>query len=387
MDNLTPNLSQDEILRYSRHLMIPEVGLEGQRKLKDASVLVVGTGGLGSPVTLYLAAAGIGRIGLVDFDVVDSSNLQRQVLYGTSALGQRKVEAARARLLDLNPYIQVDSLPNLITAESARSIAEGYAILVDCSDNFPTRYLVNDLCVLTGRPDVYGSVFRFEGQISVFDARSGPCYRCLFPNPPPPGLTPTCANGGVFGMLPGTIGTLQAAEVIKLILGVGVPLIGKLLLYDALDQSLQPIKLKKNPHCTICGESPNVTGLVDYEEFCGESADGLSHVVLPAELSITPSALTERLQRGDRLILLDVREPVEQQVSRLEGAFNIPLGLLASRLGELERGVEIVAFCRTGTRSSYAVQMLAAAGFVNVKSLQGGLNAWAEQVEPGMLKY
>lgn len=380
-------LSQEEILRYSRHLLIPEVGLEGQRKLKSAAVLVVGAGGLGSPVALYLAAAGIGRIGLVDYDAVETSNLQRQVIHATSRLGQSKAESARERMLDLNPHIQVDTYLDWFTAESAEEIASGYDILVDCTDNFPTRYLVNDLCALTGRPDVFGSIFRFEGQASVFDASRGPCYRCLFPEPPPPGLAPTCADGGVFGVLPGTIGTIQAAEVIKLVLEIGEPLIGKLLLYDALDMTFQKIKLRKNPRCRLCGPSPEITHLIDYEEFCGVPADNHALDLLPQQFQMSAMELAARLHSEAPPFLLDVREPVEQQVSQMTGARLIPLGELAVRLDELERQAEIVVFCRTGTRSARAVQLLAAAGFQRVKNLRGGINAWAAEIEPGVLRY
>ena len=384
---MSVKLSQDEVLRYSRHLMIPDVGLEGQCKLKAASVLVVGTGGLGSPVLLYLAAAGVGRIGVVDYDVVDVSNLQRQVIHSTQAVGQLKVESARQRMLDLNPLIQVDVYNELFTSANAMQIVQKYDVVVDATDNFPTRYLVNDVCVLAGKPDVYGSIFRFEGQVSVFDALNGPCYRCLFPEPPPPGLVPTCAEGGVFGVLPGTIGSIQATEVIKLITGAGTPLMGKLILYDALDVSFQTIKLRKNPHCKICGPEPEVTHLIDYEEFCGLPAhdQGVDH--LAAEWEIEPSELAAKLKARQDICLVDVREAVEQQVSMLPGARLIPYGEIGSRVNELDRNQEIVLFCRTGTRSARALQILLGAGFQKVKNLRGGINAWAEQVEPGMYRY
>ncbi len=395
---MVPQLSQQEVLRYSRHLLIPEVGLEGQRKLKAASVLLVGTGGLGSPLGLYLAAAGVGRIGIVDYDVVDDSNLQRQVIHDTSRVGKLKVESARERMLGLNPYIQVDAYNEVFSAENAGRISTGYDILVDGTDNFPTRYLINDLCVLTGRPYVYGSIFRFEGQVSVFDARRGPCYRCLFADPPPPGATPTCAEGGVFGVLPGTIGTLQAAEVIKLILGVGDPLVGRLLLYDALDMSFQTIQLRKNPNCRICGAHPEITHLIDYEQFCGVPARG-SHV--PQGIpEITPEELAAKLQRGghgkpcldaaergEPVCLLDVREEVEGQISRLPGAKVIPLGQLPSRLGEVDRGADWVVFCRTGARSARAAEILIKAGYPHVANLRGGINAWAREIDRKMLVY
>ncbi len=382
-----PELSREEILRYSRHLLIPEVGLEGQRKLKAASVLVVGTGGLGSPVALYLAAAGVGHIGLVDYDVVDASNLQRQVIHGTSRLGDLKVESARDRLLDLNPDIEVEIYNEVLTSENAMRIAEGYDIILDGTDNFPTRYLVNDLCVLTGKPNVYGSIFRFEGQVSIFDARRGPCYRCLFPEPPPPGMVPSCAEGGVLGVLPGTIGTLQATEALKLILGIGTPLIGRLLLYDALDMSFEFVQLRKNPHCKVCGPNPEVTELIDYEAFCGMPAHDRDEGTAGAGWDIEPRELAERLKRGDRIRLIDVREPHELKISRLEGAELIPLGQLAARLSELDSAEEIVLFCRSGSRSARALELLVSAGFRKVKNLKGGLNAWAREVDPNVPVY
>lgn len=377
-------LTQDEILRYSRHLLIPEVGLAGQRKLKAASVLLVGTGGLGSPLALYLAAAGIGKIGIVDYDVVDSSNLQRQVIHDSGRLGLLKVESARQRMLALNPYIEVQAFNEVFSSENAERIAQGYDILVDGTDNFPTRYLINDLCVFTRRPYVYGSIFRFEGQISVFDARTGPCYRCLFPEPPPPGSVPTCAEGGVFGVLPGTVGTIQATEVIKLILGIGEPLIGKLVLYDALDMSFTSVNLRKNQRCLVCGEAPAITQLIDYEQFCGVPTRG-AHI--PDVPEISPLELAELMQTGSSLCVVDVREPVEQQVSRLAGALNIPLGQIAARLDELPREAEIVLYCRSGVRSAQAAGVLLGAGFERVWSLRGGINAWADQVDVNMWKY
>jgi len=383
-----PDLSQEEILRYSRHLMIPEVGMEGQRKLKAASVLLVGSGGLGSPLGLYLAAAGIGRIGIVDYDVVDSSNLQRQIMHGSSKLGQPKVESARQRMLDINPFIQVDAINTILNSENASEIAASYDILVDGSDNFPTRYLLNDLAILTGKPYVYGSIFRFEGQVSVFDARVGPCYRCLFPEPPPPGLVPSCAEGGVFGVLPGTIGTLQGTEVIKLILGIGEPLIGSLLIYDALEMSFQKIHLRKNKHCKACGEQPEITHLVDYEAYCGTPAQAPSHGSAGREWDIEPLELQQRLQQDGSVQLVDVREPVEQQVSAILGARLIPLGQLAERARqELDPEKEIVLFCRTGVRSARAIPILLSEGFWKLKNLRGGINAWAQQVDPSMMQY
>jgi len=382
-----PELAREEILRYSRHLLIPEVGLDGQRKLKAASILIVGTGGLGSPVALYLAAAGIGRLGLVDFDVVDRTNLQRQVIHGTSTVGTLKVESARRRLLDLNPDIQVDVYNEPFKSENARRIAADYDILLDGTDNFPTRYLTNDLCVLTGKPNVYGSIFRFDGQVSVFDARSGPCYRCLFPEPPPAGLVPSCAEGGVLGILPGTIGTLQATEALKLILGIGEPLIGRLLLYNALEMSFEFVKLKKNPQCKVCGPHPTVTDLIDYYEFCG--VPGLEHDAgsAGAGWDISPEELAERLKDGAALTLLDVREPHELEISQIGGATLIPLGQLAQRLSELDSAQEMVIFCKAGTRSARALELLVSAGFRKVKNLKGGINAWAEQIDQRLPVY
>jgi len=384
---MLPELSHEEILRYSRHLLIPQVGLDGQRKLKAASVLVIGTGGLGSPVALYLAAAGIGRIGLVDYDVVDFSNLQRQVIHGTSTLDVLKVESARQRMLDLNPDIQVETYNEPFTSANAREIAESYDLIIDGTDNFPTRYLVNDLCVLTGKPYVYGSIFRFDGQASVFDARRGPCYRCLFPEPPPPGLVPSCAEGGVLGVLPGTIGTIQATEALKLILDIGEPLIGRLLLYNALDMSYEFVRLRKNPRCKVCGPQPEITELIDYEQFCGVPIRDHDEGAVGGGWDISAPELAERLQQGNHLRLLDVREPHELQISHLDDATLIPLGQLASRLSELDSAEDMVVFCKSGTRSARALELLASAGFRKVKNLKGGINAWAKEIDPSMPIY
>jgi sulfur-carrier protein adenylyltransferase/sulfurtransferase len=385
--NGTVDLNHEEILRYSRHLLIPEVGLTGQKKLKAASVLVIGTGGLGSPVSLYLAAAGVGRIGLVDYDVVDYSNLQRQVIHGTSGLGHLKVDSARERMLDVNPDIHVEVYNVPFTSENAMRIAQGYDILIDGTDNFPTRYLTNDVCVLLGKPNVYGSIFRFDGQVSVFDARHGPCYRCLFPEPPPPGLVPSCAEGGVLGVLPGTVGTLQATEALKLILGIGDPLIGRLLLYNALDLSFEFVNLRKNPHCKVCGPEAEITELIDYEAFCGVPGHDHEEGSAGAGWDIEAGDLAGRLQRGEQIKLLDVREPHELEISHLEGAQLIPLGQLAARLSELDSAEEMVVFCKGGTRSARALEVLASAGFRKVKNLKGGINAWAREVDPSMPVY
>ncbi len=384
---MLPELSRDEILRYSRHLLIPEVGLEGQQKLKASSALIIGTGGLGSPVALYLAAAGVGRIGLVDYDVVDTSNLQRQVIHGTSSIGKLKVESARSRILDLNPDIRVDVYNEPFTSSNAFQIAEPYDLIIDGTDNFPTRYLTNDLCVLTGKPNVYGSIFRFDGQVSVFDARRGPCYRCLFPEPPPPGLVPSCAEGGVLGILPGTIGTLQATEAIKLLLDIGEPLIGKLMLYNALDMSFEFVRLRKNPHCKVCGPNPDVTELIDYEAFCGVPMHDHDAGSAGGGWDISAPELAERLKQDDHLRLLDVREPHELQISHLPGATLIPLGQLAARLSELDSAEDMVVFCKSGTRSTRALELLLSAGFRKVKNLQGGINAWAEEVDSSLPVY
>jgi adenylyltransferase/sulfurtransferase len=384
---MTLELSHSEILRYSRHLLIPEVGLSGQRKLKTASALIIGTGGLGSPVSLYLAAAGVGRIGLVDYDVVDFSNLQRQVIHATSGLGSLKVESARDRMLDINPDIRVDTYNEPFTSDNAVRIAQDYDILIDGTDNFATRYLTNDLCVLLGKPNVYGSIYRFDGQVSVFDARYGPCYRCLFPEPPPPGLVPSCAEGGVLGVLPGTIGTIQATEALKILLGIGEPLIGRLLLYNALDMSFDFVKLRKNPQCKVCGLDPEVTELIDYEEFCGVPGYDLEKGSVGGDWDITAEQLADKLEHGDQIRLLDVREPHELEISHLDGATVIPLGQLVARLSELDSAEEMVVLCKSGTRSARALELLVSAGFRKVKNLEGGINAWAEEIDPSLPIY
>lgn len=382
-----PELSHEEILRYSRHLLIPEVGLEGQKRLKSSAALVIGTGGLGSPVALYLAAAGVGRIGLVDYDVVDSSNLQRQVVHGTGTVGRLKVESARVRLLDLNPGIQVEAYNEPFSSANAMRIAGNYDVLIDGTDNFPTRYLSNDVCVLLGKPNVYGSIFRFDGQASVFYAKEGPCYRCLFPEPPPPGLVPTCAEGGVLGVLPGTIGTIQATEAIKMLLGIGSSLVGRLLLYNALEMSFEYVKLKKNPNCKICGPHPEVTGLIDYDAFCGVPGRGHEEGSAGMDWDITAVELAEKIRRGDPLRLIDVREPHELAISSLSGAELFPLGQLASRLPELDSAQEMVVICKSGMRSARALELLVSAGFRKVRNLKGGINAWAREVDTRLPVY
>lgn len=384
---MLPTLSHEEILRYSRHLLIPDVGLEGQRKLKASAVLVIGTGGLGSPVALYLAAAGIGRIGLVDYDVVDTSNLQRQVIHGTANIDKLKVDSARERMLDLNPDIQVEVYNEPFTSENAVGIAKNYDLLIDGTDNFPTRYLTNDVCVMLGIPNIYGSIFRFDGQVSVFDAQKGPCYRCLFPEPPPPGLVPSCAEGGVLGVLPGTIGTLQATEALKVLLGIGEPLIGKLLLYNALDMSFDFVKLRKNPKCKVCSAEPEITELIDYEAFCGVPSYDHDEGAVGGGWDITAVDLAERLKTGDHIRLIDVREPHELEISHLDGADLIPLGEMAGRMSELDSAEDIVLVCKSGTRSARALELLASAGFRKMKNLKGGINAWARDVDSSLPVY
>jgi adenylyltransferase/sulfurtransferase len=378
-------LSPEEILRYSRHLILPDIGLAGQERLKAARVLLVGAGGLGSPAALYLAAAGVGTIGLVDWDVVDVTNLQRQIIHGTSAIGGSKLDSARARLLDLNPHVHVETFSARLTSENAMEVLRGFDIVVDGSDNFPTRYLINDACVLLGKPNVYGSIFRFDGQASVFDARVGPCYRCLFSEPPPPDLVPSCAEGGVLGVLPGIIGSIQALETIKLIVGVGETLVGRLLLCDARRMQFRELALAKDPDCPVCGTHPTVTALIDYEAFCGLGNGG------PASerdgVEITPTELKKEWTANPKLVVLDVREPHEYEIARIEGARLIPLSELPGRLRELDGRAEIVAHCHHGIRSLQAREILKGAGFANVRSLSGGIDAWAREVDPNVPRY
>ena len=378
-------LSKEEIQRYSRHLIMPEVGLEGQLKLKRARILCIGTGGLGAPLGLYLAAAGVGHLGLVDFDVVDSSNLQRQVTFTTEDVGKSKSEAARARLKALNPTIEITAYETRLTSENALELFKDYDIVVDGTDNFPTRFLVNDACLLLGKPNVYGSIFRFEGQATVFGYPGGPCYRCLYPEPPPPGLVPSCAEGGVLGVLPGIIGSIQAMETIKLILGTGEPLVGRLLLFDALAMRFRELKLRRNPECPLCGEHRTLDKLIDYEEFCGircEEAPAMTDGIV----EITPKELKARQERGDDLFILDVREPHEFQICNLNGKL-IPLGELPGRVSELDSSREMVVHCRSGKRSADAIRFLQTAGFKKLLNLKGGVLAWSDQVDPSMPKY
>jgi adenylyltransferase/sulfurtransferase len=366
---------------------MPEVGLEGQEKLKASSVLVIGTGGLGSPALMYLAAAGVGRIGIVDYDDVDETNLQRQVIHGSSRVGDRKVESARDRILDINPEIQVDVYDEPFTSENALQISEPYDLIIDGTDNFPTRYLTNDVAVMTGKPNVYASIFRFDGQLSVFWAERGPCYRCLFPEPPPPGMVPSCAEGGVFGVLPGTIGALQASEALKLLLDIGDPMIGRLLLFDALSGTFDFVNLKKNPNCKVCSDDPEVKELIDYEEFCGVPAHDRAESRLPENLEIEPKELATKMENGENFKLIDVREPHELKISEIPEAELIPLGSLASRMHELDSSDEIVLFCKSGTRSARALELLSGAGFRKLKNLKGGINAWAREVDESQPVY
>ncbi|MBZ5698916.1 MAG: molybdopterin-synthase adenylyltransferase MoeB [Acidobacteriia bacterium] len=378
-------LSKEEVLRYSRHLIMPEVGLEGQLKLKRARVLMIGAGGLGAPLGLYLAAAGVGHLGIVDFDVVDFSNLQRQVTFSTDDVGKHKTEAAKARLSRLNPTIEIKAFETQLTSENAFELFRDFDIIVDGTDNFPTRFLVNDACLLLGKPNVYGSIFRFEGQATVFGYPGGPCYRCLYPEPPPPGLVPSCAEGGVLGVLPGIVGAIQAMETIKLILGSGDPLVGRLLLFDALAMRFRELKLHKNPACPLCGEHRTITKLIDYDEFCGIRGEE-ALAVTNGVPEITPRDLRARQDRGEDLFILDVREVHEYQICNLKGKL-IPLGELARRVNELDSSREMVVHCRSGKRSAEAIQFLQKAGFKKLWNLKGGVLAWSDEVDPSMPKY
>jgi molybdopterin/thiamine biosynthesis adenylyltransferase/rhodanese-related sulfurtransferase len=381
-------LNNDEIKRYSRHLIMPEVGMEGQLKLKDAKVLLVGTGGLGAPLGMYLAAAGIGRIGLVDFDVVDFSNLQRQVIHGTKDVGKKKLDSAAETMLDINPYVQIDKYEVALTSENAMEIIAPYDMVIDGTDNFPTRYLVNDACVLSGKPNVYGSIFRFEGQATVFAYEGGPCYRCLYPEPPPPGLVPSCAEGGVLGILPGTIGLIQATEAVKLILGIGEPLKGRLMLYDALAMKFRELKLRRNPECPVCGDHPTIKELIDYQQFCGVTPAAPEPVAAAASATeIEPADVKARIDRGDNFVLIDVREPHEYQICNIPFARLIPLGELPKRLSEIQKSDDIVVHCKSGMRSAKAQDLLKQSGFPKVLNMRGGILAWSDKVDPSVPKY
>jgi adenylyltransferase/sulfurtransferase len=382
-------LSSQEVARYSRHLIMPEVGMAGQKRLKASSVLLIGAGGLGSPLGLYLAAAGVGRIGLVDFDVVDFSNLQRQVLHGTPDVGRPKLHSARDRLQAINPEVRVDLHETHLTAANALTILALYDVIIDGTDNFPTRYLVNDACVLLRKPNVYGSIFCFDGQASVFYPGRGPCYRCLYPEPPPPGEVPSCAEGGVLGILPGLVGCIQATEAVKLLLGQGRPLVGRLLLYDALEMTFRELMVRRNPRCPVCGDQPTITQLIDYEQFCGvrgqEAPPPAANGAPGGETTVTE--LKQRLDRGEDLFILDVRNPAEYEICRIPGSTLIPLPTLPQRFGELDREREIVVHCKSGMRSQKAIQFLRTQGFRNLKNLKGGILAWADQVDPTVPKY
>ena len=384
-ENQTAALSNDEILRYSRHLIMPEVGMEGQLKLKQARVRCIGAGGLGSPLMLYLAAAGVGTLGLVDFDVVDFTNLQRQIAHGTSDVGRKKLDSAADSLREINPNVEVQKFDTHLSSANALELFRQFDIIADGTDNFPTRYLVNDACVLTGKPNVYGSIFRFEGQASVFATKEGPCYRCLYPEPPPPGLVPSCAEGGVLGILPGLLGVIQATETIKLILGAGEPLIGRLLLVDALGMRFRELKLRKNLDCPVCGANPTVTELIDYNQFCGIRGEEAPTTVTGIP-EIQPEELKRRLAAGEDIYILDVREPHEYQICNIGGHL-IPLGDLPKRVSELDSSREIVVHCKMGGRSAKAVDFLRQAGFTRVHNLAGGIQAWSDKVDPSIPKY
>jgi len=379
-----PELSPEELLRYSRHLLLPDVGLEGQRKLNAARLLLIGAGGLGSPAALYLAAAGVGTLGIVEYDVVDQSNLQRQILHGTSGVGTPKLDSARARIRDINPHVRVETFDTRLTSANALEILRRFDIVVDGSDNFPTRYLVNDACVLLGLPNVYGAVFRFDGQASIFHAQQGPCYRCLYAEPPPPELVPSCADGGVLGVLPGIIGSIQALEAIKLILGVGESLVGRLLLFDARKLQFRELKIAKDPDCPVCGTHPTVKELIDYEQFCGVGGAGRG---IEDGVEIAPVELKKEWTRNPSLVVLDVREPREAEIARIAGTRLIPLAELPGRLRELDGHAEIVTHCHHGVRSMKALEILRGAGFSKVRSLAGGIDAWAREVDPSMPRY
>lgn len=385
MNPITAKLSNDEILRYSRHLIMPEVGMEGQLKLKRAKVLCIGAGGLGAPLALYLAAAGVGTLGIVDFDTVDYTNLQRQIIHDTDDVGRLKLDSARDTIQDINPNVEVAPFETRLTSANALEIFRDFDVVADGTDNFPTRYLVNDACVLLGKPNAYASIFRFEGQASVFYAAQGPCYRCVYPEPPPPGLVPSCAEGGVLGVLPGIMGCIQALETIKLILGKGEPLIGRLLLFDALGMKFRELKLRKNPDCPVCGKNPTIKELIDYEQFCG--IRGEEHMPEVSVPEITPVELKSEMEGPNPPVLIDVREPHEFDICRIPGSKLIPLGEVPARMNELNSADEIVVHCRSGARSAQAVNFLMKAGFRKIKNLQGGILAWSDQVDPSVPKY
>jgi sulfur-carrier protein adenylyltransferase/sulfurtransferase len=384
------SLTNDEVKRYSRHLIMPEVGVGGQEKLKAGSVLCIGAGGLGSPAALYLAAAGVGRIGIVDFDVVDYSNLQRQVIHGTPDVGRSKLASAKDRLQALNPHITIDTYETALSSKNALDLFRPYDVILDGTDNFPTRYLTNDACVILGKPNAYGSIFRFEGQASVFATKGGPCYRCLYPEPPPPGLVPSCAEGGVLGVLPGVIGTIQATEAIKLITGIGEPLIGRFLIYDALRMKFRELKLKRDPDCPVCGTHPTVTELIDYEQFCGVAPAAPEVAVTTSTNNATETDVIElkrKIDAKEDFFLLDVREPNEFQIGRIPGSTLIPLGEVPQRVSEIPRDKEIVVHCKMGGRSAKAAAFLRQQGYKDVKNLKGGILDWSDKIDPSVPKY
>jgi len=382
-----PQLTNDEVKRYSRHLIMPEVGMDGQRRLKAGSVLCIGAGGLGSPAALYLAAAGVGRIGVVDFDTVDYSNLQRQIIHGTPDVGRSKLASAKDRLNAINPHVDVQTYEVALSSENALKLFEPYDVILDGTDNFPTRYLTNDACVLMGKPNAYGSIFRFEGQASVFATKEGPCYRCLYPEPPPPGLVPSCAEGGVLGVLPGVIGVIQATEAIKLITGIGEPLVGRFLIYDALRMKFRELKLRKDPDCPVCGTHPTVTKLIDYDQFCGIHPAAPEPITVNNATEITSLELKKRLDRGEKVAILDVREPNEYQINRIEGSTLMPLGEVPRRYAELDPEAEMVVHCKMGGRSAKAADFLRSVGFKKVLNLKGGILDWIDKVDPTQPKY
>jgi molybdopterin/thiamine biosynthesis adenylyltransferase/rhodanese-related sulfurtransferase len=382
-------LSKEELERYSRHLIMPEFGVAAQRKLKNARVLIIGTGGLGSPTCLYLAAAGVGKLGIIDFDRVDASNLQRQIIHTTPDVGRSKIESAREKIQALNPHVEVVGYEQAFEAQNAKEIVADYDLVIDGTDNFPTRYLTNDVCVLLNKPNIYGSIFRFEGQASVFWAAHGPCYRCLFPTPPPPGLVPSCAEGGVLGILPGIIGVIQATEAIKVLTGIGEPLVGRLQLFDALSMKFRELKLRKDPNCPLCGENPSITELIDYQNFCGAPAADTPAADTPAaeEKQMTPQTLFDKIKADHGFVLLDVREDHEVEICQIDGSTCIPLSSLADRFQELDATSEMVVYCRSGVRSQKAINFLRQQGFENVHNLEGGILAWAKDIDPSMPQY
>ena len=378
------SLTPEEIRRYSRHLIIPDIAMDGQRRMKNAKVLCIGAGGLGSPVAMYLAAAGVGTLGLVDYDVVDETNLQRQIMHGQSDVGRKKLDSAEDSIKEINPFVNVVKHETFVTSENALDLFSGYDLIIDGSDNFPTRYLVNDACVLLGKPYVWGSIYRFDGQLSVFWAEHGPCYRCLFPEPPPPGMVPSCAEGGVLGMLCGTIGSLQTTEAVKLITGTGDPMIGRMLIYDALELKFRELKVRKDPECPVCGKNPTVTELIDYEAFCGVT-DEIAQFA--SQLSVTPRELQGMRARGEEVVLIDVREPHEWEIARIPDASLIPMGEVPSRISEIPQTGNVLVYCKVGARSAEVLKFLHQVGLTNTKHLAGGIDAWANQIDPSMPRY